>query len=128
MAYKLCYRAIEEIFAECNIHFDHSTLNRWVIQYAPLLDANIRTKKRQTHGSWRMDETYIKVKGQWVYYYRAVDKQGDIVDFYLSEKRDEAAALRFINKVINHNGLLHWVVIDQGGANIAVLDALNIWL
>lgn len=82
---KLSYREIEEIFAERNIYFDHSTLNRWVIKYAPLLEASFRKIKRKVADSWRMDETYIKVKGKWVYYYRAVDKYGTIINFYLSE-------------------------------------------
>jgi putative transposase len=78
LAYKLSHREIEEIFAERNIHFDHSTLNRWVIKYSPQLEANFRTIKRKVSDSWRMDETYIKIKGKWVYYYRAVDKHGAI--------------------------------------------------
>jgi len=98
LAYKLSYREIEEIFAERNIHFDHSTLNRWVIKYSPQLEANFRTRKRNVADSWRMDETYIKIKGKWVYYYRAVDKYGAIVDFYLSETRDEPAARAFLIK------------------------------
>ena len=88
LAYKLSYRDIEEMFSERNIHFDHSTLNRWVIKYAPLLEANFRKRKRKVADSWRMDETYIKIKGKWVYYYRAVDKYGAIIDFYLSETRN----------------------------------------
>ena len=78
LAYKLSYREIEEIFAERNIRFDHSTLNRWVIKYAPLLEANFRTRKRKVADSWQMDETYIKIKGKSVCYYRAVDKHGSI--------------------------------------------------
>ncbi len=62
LAYKLSYREIEEIFAERHIHFDHSTLNRWVIKYSPLLEANFRKRKRKVANSWRMDETYIKIK------------------------------------------------------------------
>jgi putative transposase len=81
LAYKLSYREIEEIFAERNIHFDHSTLNCWVIKYAPQLEARFRKKKRRVASSWRMDETYIKIKGKSVYYYRAVDKYGYIIDF-----------------------------------------------
>ncbi|MBA6296587.1 IS6 family transposase [Colwellia sp. MB02u-9] len=96
LAYKLSYREIEEIFAERNIHFDHSTLNRWVIKYSPPLEANFRTRKRKVTDSWLMNETYIKIKGKWIYYYRAVDKHGAIVDFYLSETRDEPAARAFI--------------------------------
>ncbi|AQS36882.1 transposase [Shewanella psychrophila] len=130
LAYKLSYREIEEIFAERNIHFDHSTLNRWVIKYAPQLEAIFRKKKRRVSGSWRMDETYIKVKGRWVYYYRAVDKYGAIIDFYLSETRDEPAARAFFNKAINQHGLPEKVVIDKSGANAAALDTINIrlWL
>lgn len=130
LAYKLSYRDIEEIFAERNIHFDHSTLNRWVIKYAPQLEAKFRAKKRRVSSSWRMDETYIKVKGQWVYYYRAVDKFGAIIDFYLSETRDETAAHAFFNKAINQHGLPEKVVIDKSGANAAALDTVNIrlWL
>ncbi|MPY24403.1 IS6 family transposase [Shewanella sp. YLB-07] len=130
LAYKLSYREIEEMFAERNIHFDHSPLNRWVIKYTPQLEAVFRKKKRRVSGSWRMDETYIKVKGQWVYYYRAVDKYGAIIDFYLSETRDEPAARAFFNKAINQHGLPEKVVIDKSGANAAALDTINIrlWL
>ncbi|MGI2080033.1 IS6 family transposase [Shewanella putrefaciens] len=130
LAYKLSYREIEEMFAERNIHFDHSTLNRWVIKYAPQLEAVFRKRKRRVSGSWRMDETYIKIKGRWVYYYHAVDKYGAIIDFYLSETRDEPAARAFFNKAINQHGLPGKVVIDQSGANAAALDTINIrlWL
>ncbi|AAN52999.1 IS6-like element ISSod8 family transposase [Shewanella oneidensis] len=130
LAYKLSYREIEEMFAERNIHFDHSTLNRWVIKYAPLLEAIFRKKKRPISGSWRMDETYIKMKGQWAYYYRAVDKFSAVIDFYLSETRDEKAAHAFFTKAINQHGLPEKVVIDKSGANAAALDTVNIrlWL
>ena len=130
LAYKLSYREIEEIFAERNIHFDHSTLNRWVIKYAPLLEANFRKRKRKVADSWRMDETYIKIKGKWVYYYRAVDNVGAIIDFYLSETRNEQDALAFFDKAIKSSGLPRKVVIDKSGANAAALDTINIrlWL
>jgi transposase-like protein len=130
LAYKLSYREIEEMFAERNIHFDHSTLNRWVIKYAPQLEAIFRKKKRLVSGSWRMDETYIKIKGLWVYYYRAVDKFGAVIDFYLSETSDEKAAHAFFTKAINQHGLPEKVVIDKSGANAAALDTINIrlWL
>ena len=130
LAYKLSYREIEEIFAERNINFDHSTLNRWVIKYAPQLEARFRKGKRRVASSWRMDETYIKAKGKWVYYYRAVDKYGAIIDFYLSERRDEPAARAFFDKAIGSSGLPDKVVIDKSGANIAALDTINVrlWL
>ena len=130
LAYKLSYREIEEMFAERNIHFYHSTLNRWVIKYALQLEAVFRKKKQRVSDSWRMDETYVKVKGRWVYYYRAVDKYGAIIDFYLSETRDEPAARAFFNKTINQHGLPEKVVIDKSGANAAALDTINVrlWL
>ncbi|AGH80958.1 transposase [Psychromonas sp. CNPT3] len=130
LAYKLSYREIEGIFTERNIHFDHSTLNRWVIKYAPQLEARFRKRKRRVARSWQMDETYIKIKGKWVYYYCAVDKHGAIIDFYLSEHRDEPAARAFFEKAIGSSGLPDKVVIDQSGSNIAVLDTINVrlWL
>ena len=130
LAYKLSSREIEEIFAERNIRFDHSTLNRWMIKYAPLLEANFRKRKRKVADSWRMDETYIKVKGKWVYNYRAVDKYGAIIDFYLSETRNEQDARAFFDKAIGSSGLPSKVVIDKSGANAAALDTINIrlWL
>lgn len=74
--------------AERGIEVDHSTINRWVLKYAPELDKRIRPHLKQTNDSWRVDETYIKVKGQWKYLYRAVDSQGKTLDFLLSAKRD----------------------------------------
>jgi putative transposase len=128
LAYKLSYREIEEIFAERNIHFDHSTLNRWVIKYSPQLEANFRTIKRNVADSRRMNETYIKIKGKWVYYYRAVDKHGAIVDFYLRETRDKPAARAFFDKALDSSGLPSKVFIDKSGANIAALDTLHVQL
>jgi putative transposase len=93
--YVVSYRDLDEIMAERGAEVDHATLNRWVVKYAPLIAANAQARKRPTAVSWRMDETYIKVKGKWAYYYRAVDKTGKTLDFMLSERRDKAAARRF---------------------------------
>ena len=82
LAYKLSYREIEEIQMERGVNVDHATINRWVIKFAPILEHKARSKKRPVSTSWRMDETYIKVKGEWLYYYRAVDKFGDVIDYY----------------------------------------------
>ncbi|WP_049789038.1 IS6 family transposase [Photobacterium profundum] len=130
VAYKLSYRDIEELLAERGIRVDHATIHRWVLEYAPQLEAAFRNgKKRAVSGSWRMDETYIKVKARWFYLYRAVDKFGDTIDFMLTEKRDEAASRRFFNKAIGLHGLPDKVVIDKSGSNAAALDTLNwqIW-
>lgn len=86
VAYALSYRDIEELIAERGVKVDHATINRWVIKYAPLLEAEFsRQDKRNVGSSWRMDETYIKVKDKWCYLYRAVDKSGATIDFMLSK-------------------------------------------
>jgi putative transposase len=96
--YGVSYRDLEEIMEERGVKVDHSTLNRWVIQYSSSLALAAKKLKRAVATSWRMDETYIKVKGKWVYLYRAVDKFGDTIDFMLSEHRDEAAATAFFKQ------------------------------
>ena len=129
VSYALSYRDIEEIMLERGTKVDHSTLNHWVIEYAPLLEEEFRKNyKRQTGCSWRMDETYIKTKGEWNYLYRAVDKAGNTIDFMLSKKRDENAAKAFFNKAIGSNGLLEKITIDKSGANKAGIDAINLQL
>jgi putative transposase len=92
VSYPLSYRHVEKLMEERGIELDHATVNRWVVKYSPALEANFRKYKRPVGKSWRMDETYIKVKGEWVYYYRAVDKEGQTIDFFLSRKRDTEAA------------------------------------
>ena len=81
VAYPLSTRHVEELMCERGVHVDHSTVNRWVIKYSPLLEEVFHRRKRPVRISWRMDETYIKVKGQWRYLYRAVDKQGRRLTF-----------------------------------------------
>ena len=125
LAYSLSYRDIEEMMAERGFSVDHSTLNRWVLHYSPQLDATFRQKKKRVGMRWRMDESYIKVKGQWNYYYRAVDKQGQTIDFLLTATRDTKAALGFLKKAIGQNGKPSLVNIDQSGANKAGLQQVN---
>jgi len=125
LAYSLSYRDIEELMQERGFSVDHSTINRWVLHYSPQLEAAFRLKKKRAGTRWRMDETYIKVKGQWTYYYRAIDTQGQTIDFLLTAKRDTKAALRFLRKAINENGKPSLVNIDQSGANQASLNQFN---
>lgn len=129
VAYPLSYRNIEELMAERNVKVDHATLNRWVVEYSPQLESEFRKyHKRKINNSWRMDETYLKIKGVDVYLYRAVDKFGKTIDFMLSEKRDKQAALAFFNKAISENGLPEKVTMDKSGANKAGIDAVNLLL
>ncbi len=126
--YAVSYRDLEEIMAERGVNLDHATLNRWVVKYSPLIALQAKRRKSKPSGSWRMDETYIKVKGQWMYFYRAVDKHGKTLDFMLSEHRDEAAATDFFALTIENNGWPEKVVIDKSGANLAGLQNMNILL
>ena len=125
LAYPLSYRDIEELMQERGLSLDHSTIHRWALHYSPQLEAAFRLQKKRTGNRWRMDETYIKVKGQWAYYYRAIDKQGQTIDFLLTAKRDKQAAFRFLRKAIETNGKPSLINIDQSGANQAGLEQFN---
>jgi putative transposase len=90
-----------------------------------LLDQQFRARKRPVGSSWRMDETYVRVRGAWKYLYRAVDKAGATVDFLLTAKRDRKAALRFLRKAIGQNGTPEKITIDKSGANTAAIESYN---
>jgi putative transposase len=104
LAYPLSTRHVEELMLERGVHVDHSTVNRWVVKYSPQLEEAFHRRKRPVWVSWRMDETYVKVKGEWRYLYRAVDKHGQTIDFLLTEHRDTESALRFLKKASRRNG------------------------
>ena len=91
----------------------------------PSLEKQFRAHKRTVGSSWRLDETYVKVKGAWKYLYRAVDKAGATVDFLMTAKRDRKAALRFLRKAIRHNGTPQKITIDKSGANKAAIESYN---
>ena len=124
-AYPLSYRHLEEMMQERGVFVDHSSINRWAIRFLPLLEKVFRKHKHSVGGSWRMDETYIKVKGVWKYLYRAVDKQGKTVDFLLTAQRDKAAAMRFFEKAMKISGVPEKVTMDKSGANKAAMDEIN---
>jgi putative transposase len=112
--------------AEGGVEVDHSSLNRWVLKYTPLLEVAFRQRKRPVAISWRLDETYVRVKGQWKYLYRAVDKAGRTVDFLLTAKRDRKAAGRFLRKAIDQCGTPEKITINKSGANTAALALIRI--
>ena len=124
-AYPLSCRHLEEMMEERGVTVDHSTVSRWAIRFLPLLEKIFRKYKRPVGGSWRMDETYIKVKGVWKYLYRAVDRDGKTIDFLLTAKRDKAAAKRFFDKAMQANGVPEKVTMDKSGANKAAIDEIN---
>ncbi len=126
LTYSLSLRNLEEMMAKRGITVDHFTLQRWVIRMVPLLDKAFRRHKHAVGRRWRMDETYIKVRGKWKYLYRAVDTDGHTIDFLITAKRDAAAALRFFCKAIRHHGEPEMVTIDKNGAIEAALAMLNV--
>ena len=93
--FKLSYREMAELAWELGVCVAPSTILRWVIRYVPEFEKHWQAHERVVGDSWRMDETYLKVRGQWVYLYRAVDKEGNTVESYLSRTRDVTAAKAF---------------------------------
>ncbi len=110
---------------ERGIDLDHATVQRWGVKYTSLIEAEFRKQKKTVGSSWRMDETYIKIKGIWYYLYRAVDKEGNTIDFLLTKKRDTKAAKRFLVKAIRHNGIPEKITIDGSAANKAAIEEYN---
>jgi transposase-like protein len=111
---------------ERGVDVDHATINRWVVKYSPQLEEAFHRRKRPVWTSWRMDETSIKVKGEWKYLYRAVDKYGKTIDFLLTEQRDEPAAKKFLTKAIRrHGGVSEKITIDGSAANEAAIKSYN---
>ena len=125
LRYSVSLRDLEEILAERGIVVDHATLNRWVVKFSPLVAIEAQRRKRPIAVSWRMDETYIKVRGQWMYLYRSVDRDGKTLDFMLSERRDTSAATLFFAEALSNNGIPLRIVIDKSGANGAGIKAVN---
>jgi transposase-like protein len=127
--YGISYRDLEQMMAERGVSVDHSTIYRWVQRYAPEIEKRLRWHwRRPRAGSWRVDETYVKVRGKWAYLYRAVDKLGNTIDFYLSSTRNTMAAKRFLAKALR--GLKDWeqpevINTDKAPTYAAALDELK---
>ena len=124
-AYPLSFRHIEEMMAERGVLVDHAAVHRWSIKIFPVLAVVFRRRQRPVVMSWRMDETYIKVSGQWKYMHRAVDRDGDTIDFLLRAKRDHAAARCFFEQAIGLNGVPQKITIDKSGANTAAIQSIQ---
>ena len=104
---------------------DHVTVHRWAIKVLPVLAAVFRKRKRPVGRSWRMEVTYINVSGHWKHLYRAVDRDGDTVDFLLIPNRDKAAARRFLEAAIDLRDLPENITIDKSGANTAAIKSVK---
>ena len=124
-AYPLSLRNLEEMMAERGVVVDHTTVHRWAVKMLPILAALMRRRKRIVGTSWRMDETYIKVSGQWKYLYRAVDKAGQSIDFLLRARRDYAAARCFFERAMDLHGIPEKITIDKSGANTAAIEGIR---
>jgi transposase-like protein len=118
LRYSLSYRDLEEMMLERGLHVDHSTIYRWVQCYAPELEKRCRPHLKATTDSWRVDETYVKVKKVWRYLYRAVDSQGNTLEFLLSPTRDAEAATRFFSKTLGtpHTVPPRVITVDKNAA------------
>ncbi len=125
LKYPLSYRNLVEMMLERRVLVSHTTIMRWVHQYSPILDERLRKHVKQTNDSWRMDETYIKIKGRNAYLYRAVDSKGGTIDFYVSERRDKPAAKKFLKKALKaeYNQMPRVITTDQYKASeMAILE------
>jgi transposase-like protein len=125
LSFKLSSRDLIQMMSERGIFLAHTTILRWVQRYVPEFEKRWNRYARPVNGSWRCDETYIKVKGRWTYLYRAVDKYGQTVDFLLSERRDVAAAKRFFSRAIQHNGTPRVITLDRYAASHRAIRELK---
>ena len=117
ITFKLSFRDLVQMMAERGITLSHTTILRWVQQYVPEFEKRWSRYARPVGDSWRVDETYLKIKGQWVYLYRAVDKAGRTVDFLLSKRRDVAAAKRFFSRAAKQHGAPRVINLDGYAAS-----------
>jgi IS6 family transposase len=127
LRYSLSYRELEEMMAERGLTVDHSTIARWVLAYAPELERRVKPQLKPTNDSWRVDETYIKVKGEWMYQYRAVDSDGQTVEFWFSAERDAAAAQAFFEKALGapHTVVPRVINVDKNAAYPKAMEILK---
>lgn len=117
LAYGLSLRNLEQMMAERGVTVDHATIHRWTVHYAPLLLEQFNRRKRAVSRRWHVDETYIKVRGRWMYLYRAIDSNGDTVEFWFSERRNLTAAKRFLRQALKRHGRPERIVIDGSQTN-----------
>ena len=125
LRYPLSYRQVQELMAERGISVDHTTIHRWVKQYGKILYQIWKKKNRKSHYSWKMDETYIKIKGKWHYLYRAIDSQGMTLDIWLRRKRDTSSAYSFFKRLYKQFGQPKVIVTDKAPSIGSALKKLK---
>jgi len=117
LSFKLSFRDLVAMMCERGINLAHTTILRWVQHYTPEFVKRWNRFARAVGGSWRMDETYIRIKGEWLYLYRAVDKSGKTVEFYLSRNRDANAATAFLRRAMNSQRIPTKITLDAYAAS-----------
>ncbi|KLK90930.1 integrase [Microvirga vignae] len=117
LAYGLSLRNLDEMMAERGVAVDHATIHRWTVHYAPLLLEQFNRRKRAVSRKWHIDQTNVKVRGRWMYLYRAIDSDGDTIEFWFSERRNLTAAKRFLRKALKRHGRPERIVIDGSQTN-----------
>ena len=118
LMFPISYRDLELTLEDRGVDVDHTTIFRWIQNYAVELAKRVRPHLRMSDGSWRVDETYVRVKGRWTYLYRAVDSRGQTIDFLLLARRDAASAKRFFRKAMGqpHTVNPHTITVDKNAA------------
>ena len=127
LMFPISYRDLELMLADRGVSVDHTTVFRWIQAYAPEIEKRIRPHLRLSNGSWRVDETYVRVKGRWTYLYRAVDSRGQTIDFLLSAKRDAEAAKRFFRKALGqpHTVNPRTITVDKNPAYPCAVEQMK---
>ena len=127
LMFPISYRDLELMLADRGVTVDHTTIFRWIQAYAPEIEKRIRPHLRVSNGSWRVDETYVRVKGRWMYLYRAVDSRGQTIDFLLSAKRDAEAAKRFFRKALGQPHTVHprTITVDKTPAYPCAVEQMK---
>jgi transposase-like protein len=125
LRFGLSYRDVEELLAERGVEVDHVTIHRWVLRFTPLLAEVARPCRHGAGDRWSVDETYVKVAGRWRYVYRAIDQFGQVIDVFISARRDAKAAHRFVERAISATKVTPVeITTDRAPAYPAVLEEL----
>lgn len=125
LRFSLSYRDVEELLSIRGVNVDHATIQRWIFKFSPLIEKEFRKRKKRVGNRWRLDETYIKIKGEWKYLYRAVNKEGNTIDFLLTKRRQRMSAQSFLIKAIEDNGKPELINIDKSGSNSSAIRVYN---